>query len=427
MLLAAISIRELIALTSLVVAAVSLAIGFWNARKTQVMNVALQLSAEMKGKWNSGWSEALERLEQHEAPLSESDVKLVREMLNWVNWVGAFYNAGLIPNPKVILGRGNLGPAMRRILTVGRPVIQGDVSRHGVSYWEELGPLCRFLRADDIGKLLSLDHRVLHASHLADPGENSSSAGGDQSTVDRLKPHWPEPIEQMHTGGWRSTDWLIHRLGISSEAKVLDVCCGEGATAVWITRLTGADVCGVDHEPAVVEAARKLALVAGQRERCRFAVSDLHALPYEEGEFSIIIGQDPDGLATPDIEAKFAELYRVLEPGGVIGFHHWVAAPGAAEVTLAKFKELNERLGASEYGATTADTYLAAMARAGFLNIYVQPLAELYETHMQAVFNRTMSAVGPTDRWSEGWLDAATGESAHPCGVAIFANKPSAD
>ena len=65
---------------------------------------------------------------------------------------------------------------------------------------------------------------------------------------------------------------LVHGLGIKKGAKVLDLGCGDGTTAIPEAML-GADVLGVDIASNLVEAGNKRAVEAGLS-NCRFQVGD---------------------------------------------------------------------------------------------------------------------------------------------------------
>ncbi len=98
---------------------------------------------------------------------------------------------------------------------------------------------------------------------------------------------------------------------------IADLGCGPGHVTRFLAEL-GAEVEGVDLSPAMVAEAR------AQFPELTFRVGDLFALPYGRGAlggavvFYAIVHLRGDELAAP-----FAELHRVLAPGGLaaIAFH----------------------------------------------------------------------------------------------------------
>ena len=116
-------------------------------------------------------------------------------------------------------------------------------------------------------------------------------------------------------------------------ARVLDVGCGDGATAgVWI-RAHGCTYVGVDVSEAAVQTARGRGLDA-------HVVEDAASLPFEDESFDAAVCLDVlEHLFEPQLAA--AEITRVLKTGGVL----IAATPNAAywrrRVELAVFGRFN--------------------------------------------------------------------------------------
>jgi demethylmenaquinone methyltransferase / 2-methoxy-6-polyprenyl-1,4-benzoquinol methylase len=118
---------------------------------------------------------------------------------------------------------------------------------------------------------------------------------------------------------WRS--FLVSRLEIGSEARVLDVACGTGAVSVEIIRRYGARVVGVDQSASMLEEARRR---VGGRIELREARAE--ALPFADTSFDALTFtyllryvDDPD--------ATMRELARVVRPGGCVAMLEF-AVPG---------------------------------------------------------------------------------------------------
>lgn len=113
----------------------------------------------------------------------------------------------------------------------------------------------------------------------------------------------------------RITDALEYRLlvelaGPLAGRHVLDVGCGDGAFAARLAD-AGADVRGIDADPAMIDAAR-LAVPDG-----RFVVGDAQRLPYPDGCFDCVTALTLLCLVE-DPAAAVAEMARVTAPGGRI-------------------------------------------------------------------------------------------------------------
>ena len=105
---------------------------------------------------------------------------------------------------------------------------------------------------------------------------------------------------------------VLDALGPVSGARVLDAGCGPGAYAAALLE-AGAEVVGFDASTAMVEIAR-----TRLGDRCRIDVGRLgEPLPYPSESFDLSVC----ALAihyVQDAAAAFAELYRVLRPGGAL-------------------------------------------------------------------------------------------------------------
>ncbi|MGH8481675.1 MAG: class I SAM-dependent methyltransferase [Nevskiaceae bacterium] len=112
---------------------------------------------------------------------------------------------------------------------------------------------------------------------------------------------------------------LVDFAGIRGGEAVLDVACGTGVVAVTAAR-RGARVRGIDLSPVLLEEARKnAALVDADIE---FREGDVEALPYQDGEFDVVLSQFGHMFAPrPDVALR--EMLRVLKPGGRIAFSTW--------------------------------------------------------------------------------------------------------
>src|SRR5215211_5179628 len=110
-------------------------------------------------------------------------------------------------------------------------------------------------------------------------------------------------------------DW-VERLGLTSEASVLEIGCGAGVMAVALAG-RGLRVHATDTVPSMVELTRQRARDAGVAERLTADLADVQALGFEDAGFDLVIalGVIP-WLASPD--GAIAEMARVLKPGGTL-------------------------------------------------------------------------------------------------------------
>ncbi|HYM77162.1 MAG TPA: class I SAM-dependent methyltransferase [Candidatus Dormibacteraeota bacterium] len=112
---------------------------------------------------------------------------------------------------------------------------------------------------------------------------------------------------------------LAHFAGISKGTRVLDVGCGTGVVAITAARM-GARVHAFDLTPELLERARENASIA--QVEIEFREADVEELPYQDGEFDVVVSQFAHMFA-PRPEVAVAQMLRVLRSGGTIAFSTW--------------------------------------------------------------------------------------------------------
>jgi SAM-dependent methyltransferase len=115
---------------------------------------------------------------------------------------------------------------------------------------------------------------------------------------------------------------LVHDLGIAKGARVLDLGCGDGTTAIPEAML-GADVLGVDIAENLVAAGNKRALKAGLT-NCKFQVGDacdLGALGDKSFDWVVSIF---GAMFAPKPAEVAKQMVRVTRHGGRVVMGNWI-------------------------------------------------------------------------------------------------------
>lgn len=112
---------------------------------------------------------------------------------------------------------------------------------------------------------------------------------------------------------------LVRFASVKHGQRVLDVGCGTGVVALTAARV-GATVTGADLTPALLEAGRANATLAGLD--VEFIEADVEALPFDDARFDVVLSQFGH-MFGPRPEVTIAEMLRVLKPGGTIAFSTW--------------------------------------------------------------------------------------------------------
>lgn len=115
----------------------------------------------------------------------------------------------------------------------------------------------------------------------------------------------------------------VERLDLSGGARVLDACCGTGASAIPAAECVGPDgyVLGVDVSEGLLGLARAKAAKRGLR-HAEFRVADVMELDLPEGSFDAVVCVF--GIFfVPDMRAAVRELWRTVKPGGKLAITTW--------------------------------------------------------------------------------------------------------
>lgn len=134
------------------------------------------------------------------------------------------------------------------------------------------------------------------------------------------------PLDQFHGRGIQATRELVALLQPQADEEIADVGCGIGGPARWIAWTFGCRITGVDLTPAFCEAARELNRATGMEERVRILEGNALALPLPDAAFDRAYSQNVV-MNIADKRGFYAELFRILKPGGVAALSNLLAGP----------------------------------------------------------------------------------------------------
>jgi arsenite methyltransferase len=102
--------------------------------------------------------------------------------------------------------------------------------------------------------------------------------------------------------------------------RVIDLGCGSGMDCLLAGRRVErhGEVIGFDMTDAMLDKARAGASAAGMKQ-VRFEKADISRLPIDAGSVDVAISNGVINLS-PEKPRVFAELYRVVRPGGRVQF-----------------------------------------------------------------------------------------------------------
>ncbi|RPI32399.1 MAG: class I SAM-dependent methyltransferase [Chloroflexota bacterium] len=183
---------------------------------------------------------------------------------------------------------------------------------------------------------------------------------------------------------------LLDLLHLAPGDRVLDLGCGNGMIAEYISDTTGAYVEGMDYIPEAVEQAT--ARTWEKRQRLAFQVGNLDSIPYPDRSFDVILSADT--LYMPnDLDATVAKMKQILRPGGKMGifFSHalWGQPVAGKEALLPENTPLGKALQANGLSFKSIDLTQADLRHAQAKG----PVAEELKTAFEAEGNSFLYAI----------------------------------
>jgi SAM-dependent methyltransferase len=166
----------------------------------------------------------------------------------------------------------------------------------------------------------------------------------------------------------------LRHAGLQPGETVVDLGSGAGADVFRAAPLVGPQgrVIGVDMTPEMVARARATAAEIGAA-NVEFRLGEIEHLPVETGAVDVVISNCVLNLV-PDKRRAFAELFRVLRPGGRFAISDMVTY---GPVPAALREDMTEWAGCVA-GATDEEEYLGIARAAGFVDLHM-PVREEYD------------------------------------------------
>lgn len=177
--------------------------------------------------------------------------------------------------------------------------------------------------------------------------------------------------DNVHLGTWqpgdslqqamaRTNEVMADRAGITQGAKVLDVGCGYGATALFLATERGCEVTGINISEKELALARQRADGAGLADQTSFTYGDFHDIPCPDASFDVVWSQEAflHGVGKQTI---LEECHRVLRPSGRLVISDLVAR---AHLTDEERARIYARLRLREMWSP--EEYVAGLEAAGF-------------------------------------------------------------
>jgi len=144
----------------------------------------------------------------------------------------------------------------------------------------------------------------------------------------RLSPETLGPLDHFHTGGFRASQVLQALARIRAEDRVLDIGAGLAGPARMLAAAPGCRVDCLDLSQDYCDGAALLNRLTGLDDRIGVHKGSALDLPFPDESFDVVWMQNV-GMNIADKRQLYAEVYRVLRPGGRFAFQEMAAGDTA--------------------------------------------------------------------------------------------------
>jgi cyclopropane fatty-acyl-phospholipid synthase-like methyltransferase len=132
-------------------------------------------------------------------------------------------------------------------------------------------------------------------------------------------PDFPEEFAHISFLRLAELESLRDGLNLAAGQILLDLACGAGGPGLWVARHSGARLVGIDLSPVAVQRAAERAPGLGMAGRAAFRQGTFEQTGLDTASADAVMSVDALQYA-PDKTRAFAEIARVVQPGGRVAF-----------------------------------------------------------------------------------------------------------
>lgn len=199
----------------------------------------------------------------------------------------------------------------------------------------------------------------------------------DDVFIEALQWMWGDGY--LAPGGAEEVAELLAGVSIAGDS-VLDIGSGLGEIDVLLAALHGAaSVVGIDVEPHLIEHARARAARAGFEGQVTFRLVEPGPLPFSSTSFDTVFTKDAI-VHIPDKQVFYAEVARVLRPGGRLVGSDWLR--GGPETYDDAAREWLDVVHLNFELFTLAQCH-EALERGGFINVSLRDRNDWYRKEVK--------------------------------------------
>jgi phosphoethanolamine N-methyltransferase len=152
---------------------------------------------------------------------------------------------------------------------------------------------------------------------------SDSAVNGQYNEKFNVALQWMWGDGYLSPGGEGEARQILSGVDVTGK-QVLDIGCGLGAVEVLLVRdYQAGHVTGIDVEAHLIEHSRQLAADNNIAARTKFVLVEPGPLEFDDDSFDVVFSKDAI-VHIPDKASFYAEVLRVLRPGGAFVASDWL-------------------------------------------------------------------------------------------------------
>ena len=185
-------------------------------------------------------------------------------------------------------------------------------------------------------------------------------------------------LDSIHPGGLELTRHLADMAGIGSGSMLLDVACGKGASAQFLSQTFGCDAVGIDKSSNMLRYSHKKSLKNDKK--MTFLRGEGQFLPFLNSIFDFILFECTFSIFENKNNVS-DEAYRVLKPGGKLVITDFYLKKDSPE-------RLTNSIFPCAAGAVTEIEYMKIFQESGFNEFFLEDHSkELRKIYLDILLN----------------------------------------
>ena len=196
-------------------------------------------------------------------------------------------------------------------------------------------------------------------------------------------------FDEFHIGGSEGTLMLAEKLTMNASSSVLDIGCGIGGPARFLSSEFGCKVSGIDLTADFVNTGNSLTDHVGLSDKVKLIEASALNIPFADNSFDVSY-MIHVGMNIADKDVLFSEAFRVTKPGGVFGIYD-VMLIGNCELQYPLPWAVEEDGNA----IASATDYISALIKAGFSLKHEDDKTDFANSFFEKMSARTDSSDGP--------------------------------